>query len=83
LTSTPAREVTLLGAVSVGGEPAWLLQDSHDNSIYLAAHGGPYILREVSAPPGEESVNLTQWNAVRIPGPLPASQIVRPSQLTR
>lgn len=83
LTSTPAREVTLLGAVSVGGEPAWLLQDSHDNSIYLAAHGGPYILREVSAPPGEESVNLTQWNAVRIPGPLPANQIVRPSQLTR
>jgi hypothetical protein len=83
LTSTLAREVTLLGAVSVGGKPAWLLQDSHENSIYLAAHGEPYVLREISAPPGEESANLTQWNAVPIPGPPPANQIVRLSQLTR
>lgn len=83
LTSTPDDQVTLLGAVSVGGQPAWLLQDSHDNSIYVAAHGEPYVLREVSAPPGEDSLNLTQWNAARIPGPPPANQIVRPSQLTR
>ena len=82
LTSTPARDVRLLGAVRVGGQPAWLLQDSQGNSIYLAAHGEPYVLREVSAPPGEVSASLTQWNAVRIPASPPANQIVRPGQLT-
>jgi hypothetical protein len=83
LTSTPDREVTLLGTVSLGGQLAWLLQDSHDNSIYVASHGKPYVLRVVSAPPGKDSLNLSHWNAVRIPGPPPASQIVNPSQLTR
>lgn len=39
------------------------------------------LVREVAAPPGEGSVNLTQWNAVRIPGPPPANQAVTLSQL--
>lgn len=83
LTSTPDREVTMLGAVSLGGQLAWLLQDSHETSIYVAAQGKPYVLRAVSGPPGQDSLNLSQWNAVQIPGPPPASQIVSPSQLTR
>jgi hypothetical protein len=45
MTSTPAREVKLLGAVTVAGQLAWLLQDSHEVLIYVAAHGKPYILR--------------------------------------
>jgi hypothetical protein len=81
MTATPAREVKFLGAVTTGGQLAWLLQDSHRNSLYIAAHGKPYVLREVEAAPGEGSVNLTQWNAVRIPGPPPASQVVTLSQL--
>jgi len=81
LTSTPARKVKLLGAVTTGGQPAWLLQDSHGNSLYVAAHGKPYPLRDVPAPPSQGSANLTRWNAVRIPGPPPASQVVNPGQL--
>jgi hypothetical protein len=83
MTSTPARGVKLLGAVTIAGQLAWLLQDSRENSLYVAAHGKPYVLRAVGPPPGEDSVNLTQWNAVRIPGPPPASQVVHPSQLMR
>jgi hypothetical protein len=33
ITSTQAHEVKLLGAVTVAGQPAWLLQDSHENSV--------------------------------------------------
>jgi hypothetical protein len=81
MTSIPAHGVKLLGAVTVAGQLAWLLQDSHENSFYVAAHGKPYILRAVGPPPGEDSVNFTQWNAVRIPAPPPASQVVYPRQL--
>jgi hypothetical protein len=45
ISSTPAHEVRLLGAVIVAGQPAWLLRDSHDNTVYVAAHGKPYVLR--------------------------------------
>jgi hypothetical protein len=83
LTRAPAREVKYLGVVTIGGQRAWLLQDSHEDSLYIAAHGRPYVLREVAPPPGEDSANLTQWNAVRIPGPPPASQLVKLSQLSR
>lgn len=79
MTSTPAREVKLLGAVTVAGQLAWLLQDSHEVLIYVAAHGEPYILRAVGSPPGEDSVNLTQWNAVRIPGPHPRARSCTPA----
>src|SRR5260221_8758357 len=83
LTSAPASKVKYLGAVTIAGHPAWLLQDSHGNSIYVAAHGKPYVLREVPTPPTKGSVNLTQWNAVRIPGPPPPNQVVHPRQLMR
>jgi hypothetical protein len=83
IASAPAHEVKLLGAVTVAGQLAWLLQDSHENSVYVAAHGKPYILRAVGPPPGGDSANLTQWNAVRIPGRPPASQVVSLSQLMR
>lgn len=82
LARTTAREVKFLGAVTIGGQPAWLLENSHGVSVYVAAHGKPYILREVLAP-GQGSVDLTQWNAVRIPGPPRPSQVVNLSQLTR
>jgi hypothetical protein len=81
MLSTPARRVKLLGAVTVAGQLAWLLQDSQENSLYVAVRGKPYILRAVGPPPGEDSVNLTQWNAVRLPDPPPASQVVQPGQL--
>jgi len=83
MTSALASKVKYLGAVSIAGQPAWLLQDSHGNSIYVAADGKPYVLREVAAPPSKNSVNMTQWNAVRIPGPPPPSQVVHPRQLMR
>jgi len=81
LTSTPASKIEFLGAVIVGGQPAWLLQDPRANSIYVAARGKPYVLRVVGRPPGENSANLTQWNAVQIPGPPPPSEVVHPRQL--
>ena len=83
LTRAPPSAVKYLGAVTIGGQLAWLLPDSHEDSLYVAAHGRPYVLREVAPPPGEDSANLTQWNAVRIPGPPPAGQLVTLSQLTR
>lgn len=83
LTRAPAREIKYLGAVNIDGQLAWLLQDSHEDSLYIAAHGRPYVLREVAPPPSEDTADLTQWNAVRIPGPPPASQVITLSQLTR
>jgi len=83
MTSALASKVKYLGAVTIADQPAWLLQDSHGNSIYVAAHGKPYVLREVPAPPTKGSVDLTQWNAVRIPGSPPPSQVVHPRQLMR
>lgn len=80
LTSTPASKVKYVGVVTTGGQLAWLLQDSQGNSLYVAAHGRPYILRGVGTR-GQGSANLTQWDAVRIPGPPPAGQTVTPSQL--
>ena len=81
VASTPARAVSYLGTMSVGGTPAWLLV-AQGNSVFVAARGKPYILRIVAPQPGEGAVSLTQWDAVRIPGPPPASQVVNLSQLT-
>jgi hypothetical protein len=82
VSSTPVGKVKYLGMVTPGGgQRAWLLQDPRGNSLYVAAHGKPYPVRVVAAPPGEGNVNLTQWNAVRIPGPPPASQVVTLRQL--
>jgi len=82
ITSAPSRGITLLGAVSFDGEPAWLLQDSKQNSIFLAARGRPYVLGLVSAPPGDDTLTFSQWDAAHVPGPPPASRVVRPSQLS-
>jgi hypothetical protein len=81
MTSTPASKVKYLGAVNFAGQPAWLLQDSQRNSIYVASHGTPYVLGGVAAPPAKGSLTLTQWNAVRIPGPPPLGQVVQLRQL--
>jgi hypothetical protein len=83
VSSTPATKVKYLGAVTLGGQPAWLLQDAQENSVYVAMHGKPYVLRVVAAPPSKGIVNLTQWNTVRIPGPPPPSQVVNLRQLMR
>jgi len=71
MAGTPAHEVKLFGAVTIAGQLAWLLQDSHEDSLYIAAHGRPYVLRAIGPPPGLDAVNLTQWDAVRIPAPRP------------
>jgi hypothetical protein len=81
ITSTPARSVSYLGMVTVDGKLAWLLS-VQGGSVFVSARGRPYILRLAAPQPGEGAVNLTQWNAVRIPGPPPASQVVNLSQLT-
>lgn len=80
MTSLPPNQVKLLGAVTLDGQPVWLLSGPHGGTAYVAAHGPAYILK-IAAPPGDGSVTLTQWNAVRIPGPPPASQMVNINQL--
>jgi hypothetical protein len=78
IASTPAHATSYEGMVSVGGTPAWLLFSQ--GTAFVAARGKPYILRLVA--PGEGTLNFTQWDGVRIPGPPPASQVVNLSQLT-
>lgn len=80
LTSTPSHQVKLVGAVTVDGQLAWLLSDPQGDSAYVAAHGKPYILK-TAASPENGTLTFTQWNAVSIPGPPPASQVVNLSQL--
>ncbi len=81
MTSPLTRRAKFLGAVTLAGQLAWLLQDPQGNSLYVAAHGKPYVLRVVAAPPRKDYADLTQWNAVPIPAPPPVSQIVRLTQL--
>jgi len=51
----------------------------HDGSVaYVAAQGVPYPLRLMK---GSDRIDFTQWNAVTIPPPPPASQVVDLSQL--
>jgi hypothetical protein len=81
IASTPAHAVSYQGTVSVGGTLAWLLV-SNGTSVFVAARGKPYVLRVVAPQLGEGALNLTQWDAVRIPGLPPASQVVNLRQLT-
>lgn len=81
IAGTPAHAVSYQGTVSVGGTLAWLLV-SNGTSVFVAARGKPYVLRVVAPQPGEGALNFTQWDAVRIPGPPPAGQVVHLSQLT-
>jgi hypothetical protein len=80
VASAPPGQVKLLGAVTLGGQLAWLLSDQQGDSAFVAAHGKPYLL-QIAAPPGDGSLTMTQWNAVQIPPLPPASQIVSISQL--
>lgn len=82
LIAGPASKIRYFGEVTFAGQLAWLLQDSSRKSIYVAAQGTPYILGEVSAPPAKGSLSVTQWNAVRVPGPPPASKLVHIGQLS-
>jgi hypothetical protein len=80
---TPIRSVRFLGTVAADGKLAWLFQDEQEESTFIAAQGKPYVIRVVAGPPSKDVLNLTQWNAVRIPGPPPASQVVNLGQLKR
>jgi hypothetical protein len=82
IASTPARTVSYVGTGTADGQPAWLLPDSYGNLVYVASHDKPYILRIVAAQASAGTLSLTQWDAVPIPGPPPASQVVNLSQLT-
>jgi hypothetical protein len=81
LIGGPVSKIRYYGEVTFGGQLAWLLQDPSRNSIYVAARGTPYILGEVSAPPGSYTLSVTQWNAVRTPGLPPPGKLVQQSQL--
>jgi hypothetical protein len=48
------------------------------STVYVAAQGPPYPLRVTK---GVSRADFTQWNAVTIPPPPPASQVVDLSQL--
>jgi hypothetical protein len=85
ITTSPGHKVSYAGEMVTGGRPAWLLQDKHRDTLYIAAQGRPYALRLVPAPGSKSfgSLSLSQWNTVQIPPPPPASQVVNPAQLTQ
>jgi hypothetical protein len=66
-------------AVTVNGQPAWELSVRGKGTAYVAAHGPPYPLRLAFS---TGRVDFTQWNAVTIPPPPPASKVIDLSQLT-
>jgi hypothetical protein len=68
------------GTATINGQAAWVLRGSR-GAAYVAAHGTPYLLRLIV--PHQGQLNFAQWNAVTIPGPPPASQVVDLSQLQR
>jgi hypothetical protein len=71
-------ELSYVRTVTVNGQPAWQMRSSDGGTIYVAAQGPPYPLRATKGP---SRIDLTQWNAVTIPPPPPASQTVDISQL--
>jgi hypothetical protein len=80
------KVMTVTGKRAVNGQTAWVLTAS-DGTGYIAAQGKPYLLRVIGTGTGAggagSSVDFTQWNAVTIPGPPPASQMVDTSKLPR
>lgn len=81
ITGTPARKVSFGGTMVLHGEPVWVLQDKQQSTALVAARGRPYLLQIAAPQPGEGMMSFTQWNAVQIPGPPPANQVVHLSQL--
>lgn len=73
-----ALKLTYVRTVTVNGQPAWQMRASDGSTVYVAAQGPPYPLRVTK---GASRADFTQWNAVTIPPPPPASQIVDISQL--
>jgi hypothetical protein len=71
-------QLTYVRTVTVNGQPAWQMRASDGSTVYVAAHGPPYPLRLTK---GSSHADFTQWNAVTIPPPPPASQVVDLSQL--
>lgn len=81
ITSTPVAKITFGGTVLFNGVPAWVLEQPGQGTAYVAATGQHYLLRLVGLQRGGGTMNFTQWNSARIPGPPPASQMVNPTQL--
>jgi hypothetical protein len=79
ITRIPAGKVSFGGTIAYGGAPAWVLQNGRGTAL-VAARGRPYLLQITQ--PGQGTLSFTQWNAVRIPGPPPASQVLNPSQIS-
>jgi hypothetical protein len=75
---TAVPQWSYVRTVTVHGQPAWQMHSADGTTAYVAAHGPPYPLRLTK---GTSHIDLTQWNAVTIPPPPPASQIVDLSQL--
>lgn len=73
-----AAKLTYVRTVTVDGQPAWQMRASDGSTVYVAAQGPPYPLRVTK---GVSRADFTQWNAVTIPAPPPASQVVDLSQL--
>jgi hypothetical protein len=71
-------KLTYVRTVTVNGQPAWQMHASDGSTVYVAAQGPPYPLRVTK---GASRADFTQWNAVTIPPPPPASQVVDISQL--
>ena len=71
-------KLTYVRTVTVNGQPAWQARGSDGSTVYVAAQGPHYPLRVTKGP---SRADFTQWNAVTIPPPPPASQVVDLSQL--
>ena len=78
LRQMSATSLTYVRTVTVNGQPAWQMRASDGSTVYVAAQGPPYPLRVTK---GVSRADFTQWNAVTIPAPPPASQVVDLSQL--
>jgi hypothetical protein len=73
-----ATKLTYVRTATVNGQAAWQMRASDGSTVYVAAQGPPYPLRVTK---GASRADFTQWNAVTIPPPPPASQVVDLSQL--
>ena len=71
-------KLSYVRTVTLNGQPAWQMRASDGSTVYVAAQGPPYPLRVTK---GVSRADFTQWNAVTIPAPPPASQVVDISQL--
>jgi hypothetical protein len=70
--------LTYVRTVTLHGQPAWQMRAGDRSTVYVAAQGPSYPLRVTK---GVSRADFTQWNAVTIPPPPPASQVVDLSQL--